>query len=286
MQIQATSGGATSLLEPNSHRPDKQVQSVFAEVLAAVGRQGYVSAPKLDTRLDASSESGESLSSDIQTAWNDWFGSVASGRYSHHENASEIRDEYGKLLQRAHAEGGYATPQQFLALLSPSELEVIQRVQNLAQPIDVSSLTEEGALNLLLPPATQVDMDGDGITMSGAGRGLRFPDSNTPAEVVRAWEEATAGMPVGDRMTYELRMASPVMMSNMHATTNGADRVEPGTPAWQNPRSAGDYSYVGTADQWLEYLDHFQSQMPREQYESQKDFWSKFRNLLDEYGAQ
>jgi hypothetical protein len=104
--------------------------------------------------------------------------------------------------------------------------------------------------------------------------------------VVRAWEEATAGMPVGDRMRYELRMASPVLMSNMHATTNGADRVEPGTPAWQNPRSAGDYSYVGTADQWLEYLDHFQSQMPPDQYTSQKEFWSNFQSLLNLYGAK
>lgn len=279
MQIQSTSGGAASLLEPNSQRPDKRVQSVFAEVLAAVGRQGYVSAPKLDTQLDASLESGESLSSDIQTAWDDWFGSVASGRYSRHPNASEIRDEYGKLLQRAHAEGGYATPQQFLALLSPSELEVVQRVHNLAQPIEVGSLTEEGALNLLLPPATQVDLDGDGITMSGAARGLRFPDSNTPAEVVRAWEEATAGMPVGDRMTYELRMASPVLHTAAPGT-EGTDSLEP------NPRNRPDYSYVDTTQRWLDYLDHFKSQMPPDQYTTQKEFWSNFQSLLNLHGAK
>lgn len=280
MRIESSSTGGSLLAPTVPSNHDHHVQAVFSDVLEAVGRAGYASAQEVKENAP--------LSETITAAWNHWFTTERTGRYAQTENAQQLRQEYGELLVQAHESGGYAAPKDFLQSLDDDQLEVVQKVHHLADLIGVASLTEEGALNLLLPPAAQVDLNHDGITQSGAANGLRFPDSNTPLEVVQAWEEATAGMTFGERMTHEFRMVAPTLLSNIVLDENGAysHHYEPGDPEWRNPRAKPGYSYVQATQDMLDHLEFIKPKISRQQYEEQTAFWSKFQGLLEEYGAK
>jgi hypothetical protein len=116
---------------------------------------------------------------------------------------------------------GYAEPQGFLARLSEEELAVVLRVHSLADEIQVESLSDEGAMNLLLPSAAQVDLNHDGLTRSGRAYGIRFPDSSTPPKVVSAWEQVTAGMHWSERINYEIQMLMPLLTANLVSDESG-----------------------------------------------------------------
>ncbi|TWT85338.1 hypothetical protein Pla123a_01450 [Posidoniimonas polymericola] len=257
-------------------RRDHEVQAVFSDILEAAGRQGYASAP--DSTQDGP------LGASATDAWEHWFDSQrVGGRYASVEKASELRSGYSELIARAHAEGGYQTPQEFLGSLTREELSVVQRVHALADPIGVDALTEEGVLNLLLPPVAQVDLNHDGITRSGIGSGLRFPDSNTPPDVAAAWEEATAGMPLGERMTFELQMLMPLLTANIHLNPDGSysHTSEPGDPDWQNPFADPGYSYAKATQDQLDHLDFSRPFISEDQYERGVAFWSRLKALLE-----
>lgn len=274
MRVESPTNAALLGAAPQPLTADQQVQAVFSDVLEAVGRRGYASAP------DAPSDAP--LASSVPTAWEDWFDSQRTGRYAQVENAKEVRQGFSDIVTRAHHEGGYAEPKEFLQTLSTEELAVVQRVQALAQPIDVDSLSEEGALNLLLPPAAQVDLNHDGLTQSGAGYGLRFPDSNTPPHVAAAWQEATADMSIGERMTYELQMLTPIMTANIHLNPDGtySHTTEPGDPDYRNPYADGSLTYDQSVQQQLDYLDFVRNWIPEDQYDRGVAFWSKLQDLL------
>ena len=250
----------------------------------AAGRQGYASAQPV--------ESDAPLAESVASAWSDWFESETRGQYATARpvDRQRLKEGFGDIVTRAQADGGYVHPVEFLRGLSQDELTVVQNVQHLAAPIDVDSLTEEGALNLLLPPAAQVDLNRDGLTQTGIGYGMRFPSSNTPPEVVAAWEEATAGMSLGDRMIYELQMVSPIMMANIHVDEQGAFayRVEPGDPDFVNPMAAADYSYVDATQTQLDGLDFSLSKgfISKDKYDRQRAFWQSFQRALQDRSAK
>ncbi|TWT99900.1 hypothetical protein Pla108_08430 [Botrimarina colliarenosi] len=262
-----------------SNRPDRHVQSAFSAVLEEAGREGYASAKPL--------ASGESVAESAQKALDDWFGSERNGRYATKESLEELQQAFGQIVVRAMDEGGYVDPKGFLAGLSRDELSTLQSVNSLAEPINVGGLTEEGALNLLLPPAAQVDLNHDGITQSGVGNGLRFPNSDTPAEVVEAWDAATAGMSPGAMMAFELRMMLPLLTANIEVDDNGqfVRHYEPGDPGWRNPFNEAGYSYRDAVQSMIDALDFQKEQTPIDQYEEQMAFWRRFGEELAANGA-
>lgn len=260
---------------------DHEVQNVFSQVLAEAGLEGYASA--------TAPSSEEPLANQVSESWSAWFdGERQGGRYVGEAGAAELKQTYGEILVRAYEEGGYADPVSFLQSLSAEELEVVQRVHRLADSIGVASLSQEGAVNLLLPPAAQVDLNHDGLTRSGAAYGLRFPDSTTPPGVVAAWEDATEGMDFRQRMTYQLQMKLPLLTANIVCDENGAyvTHYEPGDPEFTNPMASPGYSYLQAAQDRLDYLDCFKAQLPGDQYERDKAFWTAFRGHLREHGAR
>lgn len=266
--------------ERQDRNAEQVVQDVFSEVLAAAGREGYASAEAIpDDRP---------LADHIASSWSDWFdGESRHGRYQNEPNGEELKLAYGEILVRAHEEGGHADPHAFLKKLSEDELAVVQQVHRLADPINVDELTVEGAVNLLVPPAAQIDLNRDGLTRCGVAYGLRFPDSNTPPEVVTAWEEATAGMSFEDRMIYEFQMTLPLLTANIVVDDQGhfVRRYEPGDPEFTNPMASSEYSYVQAAQDRLDYLELFKTRMSPEQYERDMAFWTRMHELLGEHGA-
>ncbi len=276
--------GAGDLLTPSQQKreQDHHVQNIFSAMLAQAGRQGYVSAETPDQPQPSPSIEG------IQRTWDSWFTGELSGRYAQVTNPEELKQSFGEIIVRAHEEGGYVDPQGFLQKLSRDELAVIQKVQSLASPIQVGSLTEEGALNLLLPPVTQVDLNNDGITRSGVAKGLRFPSSNTPAAVVKAWEETTEGMSFGEKAVAEFQMMLSLITANLEIDENGkfVRQYEPGDPEFNNPLANADYSYITATQARLESLEFMKNDIPSDKYESQKSFWNKFQQSLIKNGAR
>lgn len=266
---------STPVWQAKTREQDQQVQSVFSEVLEAAGRSGYVSAGELE---------GDQLTAeDVRDSWSGWFEAERAGRYAMARRPEELKQGYGEVLVRAVTEGGYEQPIEFLQGLTKDELKVVQDVNWLADSINVGSLSEEGALNLLLPGATQVDLNQDGVTQAGSAYGIKFPDSNTPTEVVEAWDEATVDLSIGEKMIYELQMKSPLLTANIVLDDNGAysHRYEPGDIEFKNPMAETGYSYQQAVQDQLDSLEFGKNQIPKARYERQKEFWQKFYALLD-----
>ncbi|MCM2370272.1 hypothetical protein [Aporhodopirellula aestuarii] len=265
-----------SPLQQRRFEEKQEVQSVFSAVLESVGREGYESA--------APTESAVPLEEQIQDAWDGWYQLERIGRYRHAEAPAELGGEFAAVIDRAYREGGYADPKRFLNTLSKDELKTVQNVHWLAESIDVNSLSEEGALNLLIPPAAQVDLNRDGLTQSGLAYGIRFPDSTTPKEVAVAFEDATAGLSEMETSLHVLHMKMPVLLANIHLNADGtfSHQVEPGDPEFRNPMLEEGYSYSDAAQSWIEYLDYFQVTMDTRRYESERAFWTDFQSRLPE----
>jgi hypothetical protein len=270
-----------------------QLQNTFTAVLAQFGREGYTSATPVaaDTPLDAT----------IDASWSEWFDHCGRSAYrdlpatntppasgqKRLAPAEKLMQDYGQILLDAYNEGGYVNATAFLQTLTSDQLDTVQTIHRLANPIDVAQLQEEGAINLLIPPAAQVDFNGDGLTQVGIGQMIRFPDSSTSTEVRDAWEEATADLSPMERSHYAMQMKLPTLTANIHADSNGRflHRAQPGDADWTNPMASATYSFLGAVQDRLDYLDTFKNQIPADQYLRDQQFWSKFGSQLKMRGA-
>lgn len=252
----------------------QEVQSVFSAVLQSVGRGGYESAEQL--------QSSQPLEQQMRSAWEGWFELQEASRNQNNGQRAELNDAFGQLMDRAYREGGYVDPKTFLSGLAPDEMENLRQIHLLADTVDVGILTEEGALNLLIPPVAQVDLNRDGLTQTGIGYGIRFPDSTTPKAVADAWHQATADLPEGERMTYALQMKLPTLLANLVLKPDGSysHQIEPGDPNYKNPMADADYSYGQAIQARLQYLDDFRNQLDPVSYERDRAFWADFQGRL------
>ncbi|MEZ6090187.1 MAG: hypothetical protein R3C05_19600 [Pirellulaceae bacterium] len=280
---QSASVGLTP--EQLRHSLDRDVKIVFRDVLAAVGLEGYASVAG-ETRVDSETEN-PSLDEQAAEIWRDWYDLQQTGRYRDiisrsKEHSAELGSQYGSILIRAVNEGGYSDPKGFLRKLPSDELDAIRQIQRLVDPIDVTSLSEEGALNLLIPPVAQVDLNRDGLTQSGVAFGIRFPDSRTPLPVAEAWEAATADLSWSEKAFHELQMKLPVLLANIHTNPDGtfSHQVEPGDPEFVNPMADENYSYTDAVQNQLDYLDAFRDQIDPLRYLRDHAFWTKFKAAL------
>ncbi|QDS96148.1 hypothetical protein FF011L_49560 [Roseimaritima multifibrata] len=258
---------------------DQSLQDVFSQVLAESGHAGYRTSQPVDPDVATDQQ--------VQTAWDDWFSVTMQGSYRTLESPQDLKQKYGEVLNQAYREGAYLDPKSFLARLSSDDLQVVQDIQRLGDPIDVQGLSDEGALNLLIPRAAQVDLNGDGLTQSGKGYGIRFPDSRTPQPVADAWYETTDGMSWGEQAHYQLQMKMPLLTANFVFDESGAysHHYEPGDPEFRNPMEEDGFSYFGITEDMLGYLDAFKNQIDPEQYQRDTTFWSKLQANLAENGV-
>lgn len=81
------------------------------------------------------------------------WGAVEYGVCGRRCGRPSLKCDFLAIQQKVQAAGGSAYPVGFLHTISQSELQVLGAVHRLADPIDVSKLTAEGAYNLL--PATK-----------------------------------------------------------------------------------------------------------------------------------
>lgn len=117
---------------------------------------------------------------------------------------------FSEILQSAKSSNKSA--KQFLSELSQQDLGLVQKVNSLADKINVAGLSAEGAQNLLSHPdgSDKVDLNNDGIVEVGIARNIFFPPVNAPQHVKDAWEKATEGLSFSDKGMMELTMHSVI----------------------------------------------------------------------------
>ena len=176
---------------------------------------------------------------------------------------------YAAILNRAYSQGGMDDPVAFLQTLTPQEQGVVQRAHCLAEPFDASTMSKEGAYNLLLPEGYQVDFNHDGMQEVGAAKTITFPPLDAPEQVKQAWLTATQNMDDMTMMTYQLEMHIMMYGINVNDQTSKAlaptDQID---------------SYRDGVDKFLASLEYFKASIPADQYARDKAFFSDMKRLL------
>jgi len=185
--------------------------------------------------------------------------------------------DFALLLEEAHEQReDNISAKDVLNNMSKSELQLLQSATSLAGPINVNSLSKEGAMNLLAQPDNTglVDLNNDGIVEVGAARNMVFPPVNAPAHVKVAWDKATEGMSFEDKMILEL---------NLHISIYGVEIN--GMPTKQPPTPEQQWS----SENLIEWFATLRGGLERsvidegwtEHNKVTRDFYDKFESLLN-----
>ncbi|MEP1447421.1 MAG: hypothetical protein ABJK37_15060 [Paraglaciecola sp.] len=192
-------------------------------------------------------------------------------------NNDEIQ-QFSDILNQA--QNTQSSAKDTLQAMTANELALVQKANSLAAPINVSSLSEEGAMNLLSQPdnSDKVDLNNDGIVEVGAARNLIFPPVNAPAYVKAAWENATADMSESDKMMLELRMHIAVFGIN----------IEGGQPK-QALSPEQQWSQKGIDDLFTNLRSNLEFRVNLEGWTDQnlmlKGFYERFESALNHTSA-
>ncbi|PHS25283.1 MAG: hypothetical protein COA83_06245 [Methylophaga sp.] len=188
---------------------------------------------------------------------------------------AQITDFSALLNEARKQQQQNVSAKQILHNMTKSELALLQTVTSLANPIDVGSLSKEGAINLLAQPDKTglVDLNNDGIVEVGAGRRVMFPPVNAPAHAKAAWDKATEGLSFQDKAVLEL---------NMHISIYGVEIN--GMPTKQPPLPEKQWS----TDNLIEWFTTLRAGLERSVQEEgwthfnvvQRDFYDKFESFL------
>lgn len=161
------------------------------------------------------------------------------------------KNSFGDILKDK--ESKIMTAKDYLATLSSQDLKVIQKEHCLAQEINVNSLSEEGAENLLVANGDYrklVDLNNDGITEIGAGKNFIFPPPNAPDEVKDAWDQATANLTLKEKMSALLPFLAKQIEVNAYRMPDGTFKVRsPGEAGYRNAFGSTVQSYYNLIDE-------------------------------------
>lgn len=203
-----------------------------ARLMELMGRLGKQTAAELPA------STGDAASA--APAWNGRDERLMNGRGVTDDERARYRDILENFVNTP---ANSADPRSFLASLSSKDRTLLAKVHSYGamSTLDPSSMSDEEAANFILPDSLQVDLNDDGLVGVGnGGKSWRFPPPNAPQAAKDAWEEATEGMSMVDRMSLELQF----MPLNIKIDENGrATAIEPGSAEWKNPFSDPDFSY-------------------------------------------
>ncbi len=198
MRVNATTALQTSAC-PTDRGAPAPASSSFAAALAEVNATTKDSAASAGLRMQ-----------DIQAGFDAWRQQrQADGADSAFlARLDGTRAAYLSIVDKALASDGFDRPVEFVQRLSPSELQTLQTLQSLADPIEPATLTQEGAFNLLVPANLSRDLDQDGLTQVGKARCCIFPPNEAPPSVKDAWLQSTEGLDPGQRASLALQLWS------------------------------------------------------------------------------
>lgn len=98
---------------------------------------------------------------------------------SFYEVREPYKESFEEIYQKAQEEKvSISNAKEFLNSLSKEELSTLQHYTLLADDINVESLNDEGAYNLLLHHYEKYDFDNDGLISNGVAKGMSFIPAN------------------------------------------------------------------------------------------------------------
>lgn len=157
-----------------------------------------------------------------------------------------------------------------LSSMSKQDLQQVQHAAGLVDRIQVASLSNEGALNLLSQPdkSDMVDLNNDGLVEVGVSRAIVFPPVNAPNSVKAAWDDATQGMTEQDKLVMELHMHTAVYGVHMDGISS-KDALPP-SEQWSDKGVEQLFDQLKSALAFAVSLDGWTSfnQTKRDFYES------------------
>lgn len=173
--------------------------------------------------------------------------------------------EYATILDKAYSSGAMDDPNAYLQSLSASDLDVVRRIRCLADTINPTTISQEGAANLLLPEGYSVDLNHDNIDEVGAAKTLHFPPRDAPQAFKDAWFEATQGLEGMDYATCAMTFLCSFAPPEGVASSLPTDQLG---------------SYETIVDNYLSMLDHYRGMLPDGQYDRDYPLFSKLQKLL------
>ncbi|WP_027339261.1 hypothetical protein [Halonatronum saccharophilum] len=173
----------------------------------------------------------------------------------------------------------------FLSTLTSTELYKIQKANNLASPINVSNLSQEGAENLFNRPVDGrelVDLNNDGIVEVGEAKSFVFPPPNAPESVKEAWEEATADLTLREKSLIKFKFLTRQLEANSFEDANGNIKIlSPGDSGWVNIFGSTEDDYISLLKELIDRIDN--PLAPRNEQEQQNDQLARdvFSDMID-----
>ena len=183
----------------------------------------------------------------------------------------QIRERFAQILHEAYSTAAMNAPVSFLRSLPPQDLEVVRQAQSLAEPIDVKSLSLEGAYNLLLPGGFKVDFNRDGLSEIGVCKTAFFPPADAPETFRIAWLQATESMSETDVMVHGLSLWSSLYRDQL---------VTPGEERFAVVRSDLVSTYVSLLEERLRANEAFRAFLAPGQYERDRAFYRRLQELI------
>lgn len=119
------------------------------------------------------------------------------------------QEKAGSLWSAARDAVADGRARDFLKTLDAASLAVLQEAAGLADPIRVSTLSEEGAENLLVKPTEGIDRNHDGLLEVGIGKIVAFPPPDASPALRSAWASTLDGLDSGDAAMLTLQLAAP-----------------------------------------------------------------------------
>jgi len=185
------------------------------------------------------------------------------------------------VLQKAQTDQAQSDPKGFLRTLTAVELSAVQSAHCLGQPIDVNSLNQEGAANLLVQPGAEQDLDNNGLTSVGAANMFTFPPNNAPESFKAAWAQATEGRSFGD-IPAQMILAAGLANLRPDPTSGNVTAISPDNPEWKNPYADPDYDYGAAVSNTMDGLKHDRSHnlISEAQFKHDMDFYEQLHKAL------
>lgn len=114
---------------------------------------------------------------------------------------ASYKDDFEKIYEKAaKADVKVDNAKDFLKSLSGDELKTLQKYDSLADPIDINSMSSEGAYNLLMHDYEKYDFNNDGMIQDGAANTSGLIPSNADESTKRALVKTLNSMSDEDRM--------------------------------------------------------------------------------------